>query len=80
MSNLVEAEVGLADLERAVRDVFGHAGGFLGRCSSCSSPRRYVLCLFNCQPTTDPVLPIEYRASRYTQLIIGVLIIQLSYC
>ena len=28
MSNLVEAEVGLADLERALRDVFGHAGGF----------------------------------------------------
>ena len=28
MSHLVEAEVGLADLERALRDVFGHAGGF----------------------------------------------------
>ena len=68
MSNLVEAEVGLADLERALRDVFGHAGGFLGRCSSCSSPYRYVLSAFNCQPTAGPEPSIEYRASRYTQL------------
>ena len=81
MSNLVEAEVGLADLERALCDVFGHAGGFLGRRAlrqlfACSSPRRYVLSAFNCQPTTGPELPIEYRACRYTQLIICELIIQ----